>query len=278
MRIERKLAIAIALYGLSLLFTSQTWAVPNLQIYIPGATYDTDSETWVIYSYDYQLWVIGAERDVADVKIALAVPKDESGSIELAWLDTTNLDPDPVPPGEQAATLAPGWSDYGDPAAQYLILTQEDALDIDQYRDSYGFGGDPATPDPATYGHAENDTPLMGDESQVPPHGVFPTDFYEYFIGGFNTNETVYNYIPGDEEEDTASGQIKAFDISVSGYTWVDIVAYNHVILGNNKAKYVFSPFSHDGGSTPIPEPATMLLVSLGLLGLVYFKRRFSRL
>ena len=115
----------------------------------------------------------------------------------------------------------------------------------------------------------------MDDGSYVPPHGVFPTDFYEYFIGDFGLVQTVQNYIPG-SEGDTGWGQIKKFDISVHDYSTVDIVAYNHVIIGKNKAKYVFSPFSHDGGSTQVPEPTTLILLGLGLIGLGSIRKKFK--
>ena len=115
----------------------------------------------------------------------------------------------------------------------------------------------------------------MGDGSYLPPHGVFPTDFYEYFIGDFGTNQTVQNYIPGDEWGDTAQGQIKIFGIVVDGYSTVDIVAYDHVILGKNKAEYKFSPFSHDG-ETQVPEPTTLILFGLGLIGLGSIRKKFK--
>ncbi|MBE9571415.1 MAG: PEP-CTERM sorting domain-containing protein, partial [Proteobacteria bacterium] len=44
-----------------------------------------------------------------------------------------------------------------------------------------------------------------------------------------------------------------------------------------NKVKYIKTPFSHDGASTPAPEPATMLLLGSGLIGLGWFGRRKVR-
>jgi len=251
------LLLCAVLLGFSLGLTLDSWAIPNLQIYIPGATYDMESETWIINSYDYQLWVIGAHINVYDVKFAMAVPTDEDGSIDVTWLE-------------------PGSPDYGAGDDTLTLLDPDlggDPLDYDSYRDSYETG----TPDPNTYGFAENSTPLMGDGDPLPPHGVFPTDFYEYYIGNFGTGQTVENYIPGPEEGDTAPGEIKKFDISVSGYSWVDIVAYDHVVIGKNKAKYIFSPFSHDGaGGDPVPEPATMLLLGSGFIGLAGFRKRLK--
>ncbi|MDY6971434.1 MAG: choice-of-anchor N protein, partial [Thermodesulfobacteriota bacterium] len=80
--IGKIIVVAIAILSLSL-GTAQ--AIPKLQIYIPGATYDEQTETWIINSYEYDLWVIGAHEDVYDIKLALAVPSDEDGTINVTW-------------------------------------------------------------------------------------------------------------------------------------------------------------------------------------------------
>lgn len=255
MKLIKAVIINAIVIGLLLGVSFQSWAIPNLQIYIPGATYDTNSETWIINSYEYELWVVGAHLDVLDVKMALAVPEDEDGSIQVGWLDPTV-------------------SDYGSGSVSSLTLSETGGgmMPYESYRTSY----DGSDPDPSTFGFGSG-IPLDGDDNPIPGGGVFPTDFYEYFIGDLIIDETVQNYIPGDEWGDTAPGDIKKFDISVSGYSWVDIVAYDHVIKSNSKAKYVVTPYSHDGESTPIPEPATMLLLGSGLIGLAWFRKRFRK-
>lgn len=73
---------------------------------------------------------------------------------------------------------------------------------------------------------------------------------------------------------DSADGEIKVFDILAKGYTWVDIVAYDHYAHTDKKVSYVFSPFSHDGEASPAPEPATMMLMGFGLLALAGVARK----
>lgn len=232
-------------------------AIPALQIYIPGATYDSETETWVIESLDYDLWVVGAKQNIYDVKIALATSTNENGSIAITWLK--------------------GSVDWNGYLEDNVKVVRNPDSNPNQDVLTEGTNGQDLTMDP--YKFVANGTPVMGDGGSVPPHGVFPTSYYEYYIGDLGTDETVQSYFPG-EFQATAKGEIKKFHIVVSGYTWVDIVAYDHVVKSNNKIHSVFSPFSHDGesnGGTPpqaIPEPGTLLLVGTGLVGTGVLTRR----
>lgn len=250
----KKIRLKILLISLLLVLigsSSKLWAVPNLQIYIPGAIYE--NETWIINAYEYELWVIGANLDIDEVKFAAAVPEGEDGSVNVSW-------------------HTPSAPDYG--IGSNTIVFKDPDLEDDPYRMEYSIYRDSyknGLPDPETYGFGSG-FPLDGNDKPLPPHGVFPTDFYEYYVGGFETIEPVINYVDG---SGNALGEIKKFDISVSGYTWVDIIAYDHYEKANGKAQYLKTPFSHDGASgEPIPEPATMILLGSGLIGLAGVRRK----
>lgn len=59
-------------------------AVPALQLYIPGATYDTTTQTWTTDQPTFSLWVVGAEQHkyslIDDVKLYIALPPHETGT------------------------------------------------------------------------------------------------------------------------------------------------------------------------------------------------------
>lgn len=185
-------------------------AVPALQLYAEGAVFDSITETWISSSLtDFDLQVIGANRPIEDVYLAIAVPTGETGTI------TINSSP------------------------------------IGSF----------------TYG-----TPITGDGSYLPSHGIYPADFATYFMGDFGLVQTVYDMQPG--ETGSAMGEIKTVSVSISGYSWAHFDAYDH-ILSKNKVKYVFAPFSHDAetGTNPIPEPTSLLLLGSGLFALKMFGR-----
>src|SRR3990172_11108618 len=94
-------AVTLLMVGDFLISTAM--AIPTLQLYIEGSTYDTDTDTWVIATTSpFKLWVIGdvgAYGPITDVKLSAAVSTSEivGSSISLSS-STTGLIADPSTP------------------------------------------------------------------------------------------------------------------------------------------------------------------------------------
>lgn len=68
---KRRFSVSLVASSI-LLAAAGAHAIPVLQIYIDGATYDTQSETWVVSTNDFDLWVVGdvdAHGNILDVKL-----------------------------------------------------------------------------------------------------------------------------------------------------------------------------------------------------------------
>ena len=112
-------------------------AIPELQLYIEGATYDTGSETWVLTSTSnpIRLWAIGnltgdgGKGPIYGVKLSLAYDSADSPTF----------------------TFTPSTTG------------------------GYGGFGDPSTPSAPSYVQTSTlgDSPLLGDGSSLPTHGIY---------------------------------------------------------------------------------------------------------
>ena len=111
----------------------------------------------------------------------------------------------------------------------------------------------------------------------IPAHGIYPTYYRDLWVADRTPEDEslweengVQDYIPGGDGGTNLYGYIYRFHVSTT-FDAVHFDAYGFY----DSDKTVFAPFSHDA-EFAIPEPTSMALFGLGLLGgMVY--RRFRR-
>jgi hypothetical protein len=235
-----------------LVAASAAHAIPELQLYIEGATYDNISESWVwdgILGTDpIRLWVIGNVRGPGG-----------HGPISHVKLSAVYFNTGYVPTITLTPTTAGGTGSYGgftDPSV-------------------------PLAPVKTFPGHnIAGGTPTLSDGTHLASHGEYGDGraWQEWELGNFTLRDSpvgdfIYDFpttlYPG-------TAQINVYDVSISEYDfarageYIHFDAYNSVEAGNH-ARSIFAPFSHDA---TIPEPGTLALVGIGLAGLGARMRR----
>ena len=258
-------------------------AETTLQLYIEGAEYETDTETWVktmSSSGDgtIRLWAIGntgAVGEILDVKVAIAYVEDydinygvnkEIGDVTHRLLDI-RLTP--------SSTL--GYHGFDDPL--------------------------PPPADPFLSNYEVGTTPTLNDGSDLPSHGVYGEGiaWQEFRLGDFNlVDSPIIDFIapeggllPLAPDPWNHMGQINVYEVEIYPGPDVDededfhgldlhFDLYNHV-EGKNKTKTYFAPFSHstDGEATFVPAPPAYVgLIGMAIMGLgayVWRRRRSAR-
>lgn len=125
----------------------------------------------------------------------------------------------------------------------------------------------------------------LGQPNEInQPHGIYPTYFTSLLLPNLNVltaNDTIYNYNetfdplnPGTPK----NGDIQKYSIEYNK----EIFNYIHFDLSGkanrgDKSWAVNAPFSHDADTAPIPEPTTMSLLGLGLLGLLGLRKKVKK-
>jgi hypothetical protein len=247
-------AIAIAAGLLAVMvFAAPAFAIPALQLYIEGSTYDPTDESWLFTGDDFKLWVIGDVESygtIFDVKLTMTFPAGLTGwSVEvIPTTATSGLLPSPGDP-----SAPPG----GSPLAPVPMPVSSP--------DSNG----PCTPSATTASRI----PCKGNGAVLASHGEYGSgvEWVEFDLGDLSlTDSPIGDYIHTPPTTFPSLGQINAYEIHVRGFpasTMLHFDAFDHIVLNGRKAKTVFAPFSHDVLDAPaVPEPSTVLLLGGAML------------
>lgn len=217
-------------------------ALPALQLYLEGATYDQATETWVgnyTSGGTLRLWAIGAVGDygtISNVKLAIAYASGDDPIISLTGSTTGGLG---------------GFTDASRSDSPTFIQTKTDGS-----------------------------VPKLTSGSSLPSHGVYGagTAWSEYGLGNLaHKDSPVADFAPTFPSPSNKWGQINVYEITISGTDWVHFDLYDNYVSGS-KVKYVFAPFSHDAEGNRVPDGGmTLLLLGLGIAGLGVYRQSARR-
>jgi hypothetical protein len=216
------------------------YAVPHLQLFIDGATYDWDTQTWVLATPGgVDLYVISANETHEDVMVSIA----------LGGFDEYT-DPDGIV----------SVSGFGGPA-------------IDDWTWGYsplesapGFDGNEDLPPHGIY-------PTWFAQVNTGDYAL-----YDSYVGDVQPPEGMQTppWDPSDplNGEHPADGDFKMFSLSINAPIGTSLHFDAYTLIDGRLDE--FAPFSHDASTTIVPEPGTILLMSTGLfgVGLAAFRRR----
>jgi hypothetical protein len=110
--LQMKVCILILLAAL--LIAPSAFAVPSLQLFIDGATYDWGSQTWVVTGGSFDLYVVSANQSKDDVVVSLALMSGDDPTALDVTFGGDNIDDSDWLFGYAPIDNAPGDWDGGE--------------------------------------------------------------------------------------------------------------------------------------------------------------------
>lgn len=245
----RRLAPALVL--LAVLCTS-VLAVPTLQTFSPQGSYDSVTESWVVSTDPFGLWVVGAQtpdwvQSITDVSLLVAVSAefwDPAAVVNIKAISSPSaLSPDV------------------NPVSLDVTLTAANLTSVDG-------GGNPVPGSPGDYGLYSN----------FPGHDLYPAYFWAVSLPDLLVDfaqEDVYDFGPGFDIDNPGPpqdvGDVQYYQVAYAPYSADFMLHFDLIGLALDQKmccmKSRFAPFSHDTIAV-VPEPGTILLTGLALAGL----------
>lgn len=242
----KKLLLFLLAFSVAIAFTANiAMALPALQLG-PGGTgtwnYDLGTQTWIV------------DEGLFDLNAYANPTKLDGGNGNYAWATSSE--------DRNAYLVASAVPNTGDATDVFDVTVSNDGIPISFLE--FGWGSPPLT-----------------DTNSLAPHDIFDT-YFEIYQFQFNGNIGIIpNTQPNPVDPATGKGYTETFGVTINSLAdGVDGVHFDLYTLNSSDQGQVlrFAPFSHDAESSPIPEPATMLLLGTGLFGLAAAGRRKLRI
>ncbi len=231
-RSGKKMKTILLVLTIGLMTAPATYAVPHLQLFIDGATYDWDTQTWVLASTgSVDLYVISANEEHTGVIVSMALS---------------------------------GFGEFEDPTSSVSVT----GFGYDQSIWDYGFG--PITTVETWDG--SDDLPRHGifptwfAEVNTEDYNMSQD------VGDVQPGPDFWDPSPDGSGPANARGEVRVFNLSIDAPLGTSVHFDAYTLMNEGLLADIvideFAPFSHDATTTIVPEPGTILLMSTGLLGL----------